>query len=222
MAQLDVWQVAPLIGVGGYELLVWIVDPFRVHTALNDGQPMNVVPRILAGGVNGGLWLWLSGALVKGHKKTTAALLPFVASFTMNQWLFWWWPYLLGSSAGLIEMVEEHKNQLENLPRVLPNIGDHLVPSIEHTILQPLSLFTLVRLLRTLRLASSKAKKPLLESKREKTIFIVSSAIFTSINVVGALRAYREGGAKNIGGSLLTAAQVGYVNWLLWKAGTSE
>mmetsp|Transcript_19670 Transcript_19670/g.22628 ORF Transcript_19670/g.22628 Transcript_19670/m.22628 type:complete len:227 (+) Transcript_19670:43-723(+) len=221
MTSIRTNDVGPLAAVGLYELAVWIADPFHVHTALNDAKPMTIGSRLLAGGVNGGLWLVLSNALLKGQKKTRAALLPFVSSFTMNQWLFWWWPYLLGS-AGLVDMVAEHKEQLAPLSRWLPSIGDHLVPSNEHAILQPLSLFACVRLLRTIRSVASTSEKPLLETKQERAIFLSSAAVFMSINVIGTLISIRNGGLSNATGGMLTTVQVACLNWTLWKAATSS
>jgi hypothetical protein len=90
----------PLVVVGLYEMLCWWFDVFGVHALLNQGKPMTILSRFLAGLINGGMWLLLAVSLAAQWPYVTAVLLNLVSVFCCMQWIFWWWPYLLGS-AGL-------------------------------------------------------------------------------------------------------------------------
>ena len=143
----DTWA---LYAVAGAESVFWLADPLGVHTAMNKGTPMPWGGRIAAATINGGSHALVAHALVKAKTGNTAwanvaaGMAPFLAAVNWGQWVFWWWPYVLGKAAGTCEMVEEHIEELKELPRILP--GDktkHLVPDIEHTLLQPLTLMGL-------------------------------------------------------------------------------
>lgn len=204
-------RALPLVIVGGIEVSAWVLDPLGVHAALNDGAPMSLVSRVAAASVNGGVWLLLAKALSScdvgalGH-----FFAPFAVSFTMNQWLFWWWPYLLGQSAGLSAMISEHIDQLKGQPRMLPAIGDNLVPTIEHTILQPLSVLALLRVVSLLKTKQRKS------TSKEKKWFVAGAVLFSSINIVGLGMAIRDGGFSNAAASALVAGQVLCGNYYLW------
>ncbi|CAE7819586.1 prpf31, partial [Symbiodinium sp. CCMP2456] len=143
----DAWA---LYAVAGAESVFWLADPLGVHTAMNKGKPTPWGGRIAAATINGGSHALFAYALMKAKMGNTAwanvaaGMAPFLAAVNWGQWVFWWWPYVLGKAAGTREMIEEHIEELKELPRILP--GDktkHLVPDIEHTLLQPLTLMAL-------------------------------------------------------------------------------
>ena len=175
-------SVLSLFGTGIYEVVAWGLDPLGVHAALNDGQSMNVVPKVASALINGGVWLIFGKycrSVEVGDRKTLPSWLygvaPIGGVFTFAQWIFWWWPYLLGETAGTINMQTEHKAQLSQLPRVLPAFGNHLVPDIEHTFLQPLSLLALYTFTCTL------ASKKISVTRNQRNIFTISSLLFATM-----------------------------------------
>jgi DNA polymerase III psi subunit len=135
--------IAPIAAVGAFEVVAWGFDPLGVHTALNDGQSMAVLPKVGLCALNGGLLVYLASLLQSprsGRSRRTCVISAIVPMFTFAQWTFWWWPYLLGRAAGTLAMQLEHKEQLRGVASVLPTRGDNLVPDLEHTLLMPLSL----------------------------------------------------------------------------------
>jgi hypothetical protein len=136
-----------LYAVAAFEAVAWLLDPLGVHTALNDGEPMPLHSRALAAAVNAGIPLFLGGALAARGPKRIALAFPLFTMFCFNQWIFWWWPYFLGSAAGTGEMAAEHAAQLSGVEKMLPALADNrsaLVPDTEHTVLLPLSMNALV------------------------------------------------------------------------------
>eukprot|EP01129_Flabellula_baltica_P015486 TRINITY_DN790_c0_g1_i1.p1 TRINITY_DN790_c0_g1~~TRINITY_DN790_c0_g1_i1.p1 ORF type:complete len:212 (+),score=20.86 TRINITY_DN790_c0_g1_i1:31-666(+) len=127
------------------EFCFWTMDPLKVHQSLNDGEKLSPLLSFTNGILNA---LPLILFYISGKKRSLNYLshiaIPLIILFTVNQCTFWWWPYLLGDAAGVIEMVSEHKRQLAHLPRVLPEVADHLVPDIEHTLLFVMSVVCLV------------------------------------------------------------------------------
>jgi hypothetical protein len=204
----------PLITIGAFQVVVWTKDPFGVHTALNDGVPMALSGQVAAAGINGGLWFLLAAALGRRWPKVTGFLAPFAVTFTFNQWMFWWWPYLLGTAAGMQATVSEHTHQLAALPRLLPPIGDHLVPSVEHTLLQPLSLYVLWCVVNYLR-----EERPIIQraAADRKKWFRFGAFAFTSLNVVGLVVVVSKSGLNDVSGCLLTLAQVALGNIIMYQ-----
>lgn len=129
-----------LVLVSVFEMCAWCFDPLGVHSALNDGEPMGLPAAAAAAAVNGGVPLLLAWSVAGGRARVAAVAWPLMAVFCAMQTCFWWWPYLLGESAGVTDIIEEHKAQLALQPRILPRIGFNLVPDVEHTLLFPLSL----------------------------------------------------------------------------------
>ena len=200
-------DAAPLAAVGAFQLVVWLLDPLRVHADLADGKPMTLRAKISAAAVNGGIWLGLAYAMTGPVKRPRAAaiLVPFAVYFTAAQWVFWWWPYLLGPRAGLTAMIDEHKRQLEQQPRILPAIGDNLVPDIEHTVLQPLSIYA------TLRAVDLFLNLPL--SKADKKTFVITSIILCNLPMLFVLKSetpFREFGAILCSGQVITSLAAVY------------
>ncbi|KRX01946.1 hypothetical protein PPERSA_07591 [Pseudocohnilembus persalinus] len=132
-----------LIILGMYEILMWTSDPFKVHQTLNNNKQIAKEEIYISCLLNGMPFIFLGHALKKNKSSLTAILFPILIIFTCMQIFFWWAPYFLGEISGSINMINEHKKQLADLPRILYPIKDHLVPDIEHTLLFPLSLLTL-------------------------------------------------------------------------------
>ncbi|EGD79592.1 hypothetical protein PTSG_10438 [Salpingoeca rosetta] len=71
-------------------------------------------------------------------------LMPVLFLFLSMQLYFWWLPYFFDMAPE--ELREEHARQLADVPKVLPPLRHtlHIIPDIEHTILFPLTLATVV------------------------------------------------------------------------------
>lgn len=143
-----------LVGIAVFEFVCWTLDPFDVHLALNDGKPQSLFGRSTVAFVNCVPLLACIYFLRSRMLGPLSCILPLVGCFTVNQFIFWWFPYFLGRLSGTVDMIEEHKQQLIHLPRILPKIKDHLVPDIEHTILVAFSVPMLFLLCRTYILLS--------------------------------------------------------------------
>ena len=128
-----------LLGTALGEFCFWTFDPLGVHTCLNDNKPLGVAG-LAAGTVNSLPLLLTYYGIKQKRQRVSEVSTPLMLLFVYNQWSFWWWPYLLGDLAGLHDMIAEHKVQLSSLPRLLPPIGNHLIPDNEHALLMPLSM----------------------------------------------------------------------------------
>lgn len=186
--------------VGVYEVVAWAWDPLGVHVALNDGKEMEGV---MATALINGMLPFLCGvALYRQWRGLSSFLVPFFITFTFMQWAFWWWPYLLGAKAGLADMVAEHKLQLQDLDRWLPPRGDNLVPDIEHTILMPLSIATLLFVVLAYKQNGT-------TGAGQRVFFMLFSVIFTaivSVAVISAADPSRELGLMLVMASILFTA----------------
>jgi len=168
--------------VGVFELVAWGLDPLGVHSALNDGEPLNLFGRIAAAGVNSGILFASAVVLRRRYPMWCSVLFPVVAMFTWNQWTFWWFPYLLGDVSGTVEMVQEHKAQLRHLPRILPPNSDHLVPDIEHTVLMPLSVLAFFQSVVQFRKLGSQLKT------KHYLVLVVVTALLSGLQLIFVLK----------------------------------
>eukprot|EP01095_Lingulamoeba_sp_RSL-Kostka_P005691 TRINITY_DN171_c2_g1_i1.p1 TRINITY_DN171_c2_g1~~TRINITY_DN171_c2_g1_i1.p1 ORF type:complete len:149 (-),score=43.09 TRINITY_DN171_c2_g1_i1:34-480(-) len=82
--------------------------------------------------------------------------------FTFNQCYFWWLPYFFD----IIKLERKIKfvEKIDGIIKILPPIGDHLVPSAEHTILQVLSQIALYFIVVTIIKSTTFGKKSMVFS----------------------------------------------------------
>jgi len=199
---------------GAFEMVAWGLDPLGVHTALNDGKPMAPTGKLFTCVING-IYVYLAKRLLSPTEgpAATCAISGFVPVFVFGQWIFWWWPYLLGKSAGTLAMQTEHKEQLAALPRLLPARGDNLVPDIEHTLLQPLSLLMLYSTGQLL------AKVP--GTATNKRWFLGVAGTLTALQSLFIFKG-PDGPLKELGPLLAVSQMVGATAWLHSKIGTDR
>lgn len=145
---------------GVYELLVWLFDPFGCHRAMsNQTFAKRIVPALL----NSVPFLILSYYLDDPQVYINpqpfvlewffGASLPFLYAGVCNQWIFWWLPYLLGKAAGVTDMTRRNDFNLKRAGvwRGLPRMRHStVVPTLEHTILQPLGQLSLYQVTQTI------------------------------------------------------------------------
>ena len=139
-----------LITLSLFEAIAWLLDPLGVHTALNDGELMPLDKRVMAAVANSMTPLGLALSLSFRKGLLSSLFWSLMLLFCTMQTAFWWIPYLFGDIAGMETMINEHKSQLENIHTLLPQIDNHLLPDTEHTLLYPLSLYTMYISTRTL------------------------------------------------------------------------
>ena len=142
-----------VLAVGIFEVIVWTLDPFGVHTALNNGEPMEWGAKITSSIVNSmfffalALVLWTNKKPTNLFKYLLIITYPFCYLFFSMQTMFWWLPYF--AQMGNIAMNQEHAQQLQHLHRILPPLQDStsnlpiLIPDIEHTILWIMTIIML-------------------------------------------------------------------------------
>mmetsp|Transcript_3240 Transcript_3240/g.11746 ORF Transcript_3240/g.11746 Transcript_3240/m.11746 type:complete len:238 (-) Transcript_3240:1548-2261(-) len=131
-----------LVTCSVFEFVVWTADPFGVHFALSDFQHQPLSHKLIPAAINTTLFAIPAIAILYDIAALFAAGIPVLSFATVMYTQFWILPYL--GNIGKFQMIKEHKDQLSRLPRWLPPIGDNLVPDIEHTLLGPLLLITLL------------------------------------------------------------------------------
>ena len=83
----------------------------------------------------------------KGGLRFSLYLL-YISLFTLMQMYFWWFPYFFGLVTS--DRFERMHRKLEGVVSILPKNDQYLVPSLEHTILFPMSLCSWILTVRLL------------------------------------------------------------------------
>eukprot|EP00049_Salpingoeca_infusionum_P001905 m.51927 g.51927 ORF g.51927 m.51927 type:complete len:239 (-) comp11268_c1_seq1:362-1078(-) len=161
-----------LLCVAGFEAVCWYEDPFGVHTALNDGNAMENADRVRAAIANALPHLLLALTLSCSMTNLSAGLLGILVMFTGMQLFFWWIPYLFGFST---HMYEEHRLQLTAVQTIKPFLfEDALLPDMEHALLFPLTLVTLLLSIQAY------LGTPSTSCRREALLLLVASVVLAA------------------------------------------
>ena len=147
-----------------YEFLVWQLEipPLCQHSKSVALGIATHNAYILSGWINSFPHLF-AACFIHRSKVWRVIYVLFLSIFLVMQTLYWWVPYFFDCCSVWHRQGEEGFKKYELLFgtswRVLPNLGTHIVPDLEHTILTPLTLVTWILTLKNVLLGDySKTK----------------------------------------------------------------
>jgi len=101
--------------------------------------------RVTEAAVNGAVMLLPPLLLLIGHPVTATIAAALLSLLFVMELLMWWLPYATGASVPALTQGDEpwpvlHERIFGPTVTVLPRIGDHPTPNLEHTLLHGLTL----------------------------------------------------------------------------------